>query len=223
MKNWHSEKLVINDTNIDSSEKVPVFELLRMFQIATFNHSQEIELDHDTMLKKSNAFWVVTKMKLVLNKDILSQEKVSVTTWTHELGTVRALRDCVFKSGNLVKAKGTAEWCCLDAETRRLRKLSSIVYPELKMEKTKNNKTTFTNLREDVCEKDFVYKKRIMSTDIDLNNHTNNLIYNRIALDAFTVKELKQMQIKEYEIYFVNESSEGDEIDVFRKKVKGCY
>ena len=223
MKNWHTEKFLINDTNVDFNETVSVFEMIKMFQVATFNHSQKIELDHKTMLKKSNAFWVVTKMRLVLNKDINSQEKISVTTWTHELGSVRALRDCVFKSGNAIKAKGTAEWCCLDAETRKLRKLSSIVYPKLYMEKTKNNNLVFTNLHEDVNEKDFVYKKKIMSTDIDLNNHTNNLIYNRIAIDAFKVEELKQIQIKEYEIYFVNETHEGDVIDVFKKKVKQHY
>ena len=223
MKNWHTEKFVINDTNVDFNETVSVVELMKLFQVATFNHSQKIELDHKTMIDKSNAFWVVTKMKLVLNKEIYSQEKISVTTWTHELGNVRALRDCVFKSGKLVKVKGNAEWCCLDMETRKLRKFSSIIYPNLEMEKTKNNNLSFTNLREEVTEKDFVYKKTIMSSDIDINNHTNNMVYNRIALDAFNVKELRQMQIKEYEIYFINESYEGDVVEVFKKKVKQHY
>ena len=101
--------------------------------------------------------------------------------------------------------------------------MSSIVYPDLEMEKTKNHNTVFTNMREEVSAKDLVYQKTIMATDIDLNNHTNNMIYNRIALDAFTVQELKQMSIKEYEIYFVNESYEGEVVDVFKKKVKSYY
>jgi len=223
MKNWHSEKLVVNDTNVDFNETVSVLELMKLFQMVTFNHSQKIELDHDTMIKKSNAFWVVTKMKLVLNGEIRSQDKINVTTWTHELGGVRALRDCTIKCGSSIKVKGTSEWCCLDFETRKLRKMSSIVYPDLEMEKTKNHNTVFTNMREDVSAKDLVYQKTIMATDIDLNNHTNNMIYNRIALDAFTVQELKQMSIKEYEIYFVNESYEGEVIDVFKKKVKSYY
>ena len=54
----------INDTNVDFNSVVPVNELIRFFQIATFNHSNEIELDHKTMQEKSNAFWVITKMKL---------------------------------------------------------------------------------------------------------------------------------------------------------------
>ena len=68
MKNWHTEKLLINDANVDFDSKVSITELMKFFQIATFNHSQKIELDHETMLKKSNAFWVVTKMKVILKQ-----------------------------------------------------------------------------------------------------------------------------------------------------------
>ena len=223
MKNWHNERLLINDTNVDFTSQVSVSELMKLFQIATFNHSQEMGLDHDSMQKNSNAFWVVTKMKLILNKGIYSQEKISVTTWTHPLGSVRAIRDCVIKSGNSIKVKGTAEWCCLDYETRRLRKLNSIVYPDLEMERTKTLNVSFVNLKEELTEKDKVYTKVVRSTDIDLNNHTNNMKYNIMALDAFRVEELKNLNIKEYEIHFVNESYENDVIDVYKKKIKNYY
>ena len=223
MKNWHTEKFTINDTNINFNSTVPITELIKMFQIATFNHSQNIELDHKSMETKSGAFWVVTKMKLCVKDNIYSQDKVSVTTWTHEIGSVRALRDCVFKCGNKVKVKGVAEWCCLDFRTRKLRKLNTIVYPDLEMEKTKNNNLVFSNLKEDVGENHKVYSKTIQSTDIDLNNHTNNMIYNYMALNAFSCEELKSFSIKEYEIYFVNESYEGDVIDIYKKKLKNVY
>lgn len=223
MKNWHSEKLLINDTNTDFTSTVSVSELMKMFEIATFNHSNEIGLDHETMEKKSQAFWVVTKMKVALQNPIVIGDKINVTTWTRELGSARALRDCVIKSKNTVKAKFLAEWCCLDFETRMLRRLNSICYPDLEMEKTKYLNLSFSNLKETVCEKDFVYTRTIRSSDIDINMHTNNLKYNQIAFDAFTVSELKNINIKEYEIYFVNESHEGDTIDVFKKKVRNYY
>ena len=223
MKNWHNERLLINDTNVDFTSRVPISELMKLFQIATFNHSQKMGLDHDSMQKYSNAFWVVTKMKLVLNKEISSQEKISVTTWTHPIGAVRAVRDCVIKSGNVLKVKGTAEWCCLDYETRNLRKLTTIVYPDLEMEKTQTLNLTFSNLKAEVEGKDKVYSRVVRSTDVDLNNHTNNMKYNIMALDAFSVEELKSFKMKEYEIYFVNESYENDLIDIYKKKIKNYY
>ena len=85
------------------------------------------------------------------------------------------------------------------------------------------DKLTFTNLKVEVDEKDFVYTKTIMPTDIDVNLHTNNLKYNVMALDALTLEDLKNNTIKEYEIYFVNESRIGEKIDVYKKKVKGLW
>ena len=66
MKNSYTEKLIVNDTEIDYELKVPVVELARLFEIATFNHADNIGLDHDTMVERDNAFWVVSKMKMQL-------------------------------------------------------------------------------------------------------------------------------------------------------------
>ena len=223
MKNWHTEKLIVDDTNLDFSMSVPVTELMKLFEIATFKHSNKIGLDHISMEKNSSAFWVVTKMKLIQCSPIEVNDKIKITTWTRELGSARALRDCVIKKGNSVKTKFLAEWCCLDIETRRLRRLNSIKYPELEMEKTNYIKTDFSNMRECVDVSNFVYTHIVRSTDIDVNNHTNNLRYNHMAINAFSVDELKSFNIKEYEIYFVNESYEGDKIDIFKKKIKNIY
>ena len=126
MKNWHKEIVLTDDTNAGCENLVTIPELVKFFQMTTFKHSTEMGLDHKTMIEKSNAFWVVTKIKLVLNKVVESGEKLSITTWTHELGGVRAKRDAVIKSGKSLIAKANSEWCCLDFETRRLRKMNSI-------------------------------------------------------------------------------------------------
>ena len=91
------------------------------------------------------------------------------------------------------------------------------------MEKTNNLNLAFSNLKVEVEEKDYVYTKVVRSTDVDLNNHTNNLRYNYMALDAFSVDDLKNFDIKEYEIYFFNESYEGDKINIFKKRMKTYF
>ena len=103
MKNWHTEKFLIDDTMVDFKEVVPITELIKIFQITTFNHSNIMGLDHVSMIEKSNAFWVVTKIKICVNSPIKTKDKISATTWTHELGGVRALRDCVIKNKNSIK------------------------------------------------------------------------------------------------------------------------
>lgn len=223
MKNYHVEKLKIDDTNVDFLSKVNFVELMKLFETATFNHSQLMGLDHESMEKHSNAFWIVSKMKVVLNNAIHTGDNVRVTTWTRDLGTVRALRDCVIKTKNKLNAKFLAEWCCLDINSRNIRRLDSIKYPTLEMDKTNFVNINFTNLKENVDETNYVYSRVVRSSDIDMNYHTNNLKYNYMVLDAFTLDELKSFEVKEYEIYFVNESYFNDTIDIYKKRIKNIY
>lgn len=223
MQNWHKETILVDETNLDFNLTVPITELIKFFQIATFKHSTLMGLDHVSMKKNSNAFWIVTKMKVLPKHEICNNEKIKITTWTHELGMVRAVRDCVIKSNNIIKAKCSAEWCCLDMDTRHIRKMNSIIYPNLEMKKTDNINATYTNMKVDINSSNYVYTYMVRATDVDVNNHTNNLRYNFMVFNAFTVNEFKSIQIKEYEIYFVNESYEHDKIDIYKKKIKNYY
>lgn len=223
MKNVYIEKLTTDDTQCDYSTNLPITEIMRLAEIAAFKHADMIGLDHQTMEKTSNAFWVLSKMKLLLKSNISSNEKLRIKTWTHDPGLIRFDRDVTIKSGNTVKAKISSEWCCLDMSTHRIRKANSVNYPDLEMVETSAVKAEYSNLKLDVTEKDYVFTKTVRATDIDVNRHTNNLKYNFMALDSFSLAELESFEIKEYEIYFVNESHEGDKIDVYKKTVKGGY
>ena len=220
MQNLYSEKYTTNDVELDVNEKLSLTEILKLMQRTTFSHSQLIGLDHQTMIDRDNAFWVITKMKVVCNNSIGANQKLTLKTWTRKPQAVRFLRDLQIKQKNKILVKGVSEWCCLDCKTRSLRRSNSIKYPNLQMVETKENNLTFTNLKVDVTKKDFVYTKTIMPTDIDVNLHTNNLKYNVIALDALFLNDLQNKTIKEYEVYFVNESKLGDKIDVYKKQVK---
>ncbi len=223
MKNTYQEKITTRDTDINFTSLVPVPVIMRLMQQVIYTHADNIGLDHANMIEKSNAFWIVSKIKICLKANIGANEKITVKTWTDEPGVLRFNRNCTIKSGNKLKVKSVSEWCCLDWSTRRPRKASTVNFPELEMSKDKPLNLTFTNMKMEVTEKDFVYSRKILSTDIDVNFHTNNLRYNYFAFDAFSVEELKTMEVLEYEIYFVNECKEGETLDIYRVKSKNYY
>ena len=223
MKNSYIEKYTTNDVEVDINEQLSTVDILKLLQRVTFSHSSLIGLDHKTMIKRDNAFWVITKMKYVCRHPISANQKLTLKTWTRQPQSVRFLRDLQIKDKNKILVSGISEWCCLDFLSRTLRRSNSIKYPDLEMVETKNNNLTFTNLKLDVDKNNYVYTKTIMASDIDVNLHTNNLKYTSIALDAFSLDELQNKVVKEYEIYFVNETKIGDKIDIYKKKVKNLY
>ena len=223
MKNSLTIKQKIEDTGLDHNLLVPVTEILRLAEIVAFNHADSIGLDHKTMQEKSNAFWVVSKIKVFLKDNITQNEKVTLKTWTATPSMIRCDRFISIKSAGKVKAKIVSEWCCLDYTTRKIRKISSINYPNLEMADSSIIAPNYSNLKLDVDKNDYCYTRVVRSTDIDVNLHTNNLKYNFMALDAFTIEELNGVDFKEYEIYFVNESHLGDNIDIYKRKYKNYY
>ena len=224
MDNLYSEKKIVDATCLDMNLNMSILEIMRVVEETTFNHSHIMGLDHEDMLEKSNAFWIVNKIKLaIINPEIKGYDTIRISTWTQPPGLLRFDRDSMIKRGNKIMVKAKSEWCCLDATTRRPRKSSTIYYPELDMVKTDSNNLTYTNLKLDVLDSDYVYTHIVRSTDLDVNNHTNNLKYNYIAMNAFSAEELRQLNIKEYEIYFVSESHEGDEIKVYKKTQQNTH
>ncbi len=215
MKNCYSEKHIINDTQLDFCNKLSIYEAIKLIQNATFNHSREMSLGHEDMLKNSNAFWVISKLKLKLGENLKAQDNVRVTTWTRPLSAIRALRDADIKIGNKVMVKALAEWCCLDYESKTIRKLNTIKYPDLEMSKNEYNNLSFSKFTEpDQLEE--VYTKTVLASDIDINQHTNNLKYVVMSMDALTLEEFKNVNIDEFEIHFVNQSYFKDNIKIYK-------
>lgn len=223
MKNSFEEKYIVKDTDLDFKYCVPITHIMRMLQDTAFNHANRVGLDHQSMIEHSNAFWVITKMKLRVLKDLHQFDKIKLKTWMQTPSGVRTERDLKISRDKETVVEACAEWCCLDWETRKLRKMSSIKFPKIKMQEKEKPNLTYTNTRAQLSEKDLCYTRKILSTDIDVNFHTNNLRYNFFALDAFSVEELKNMNIKEYEIHFVNESKEGDELKIYKKKLDAGF
>lgn len=223
MKNLYKEKFILDDTYLDFTNNVYIHDIVRIIERVAFNHANLIGLDHATMEKRDNAFWVVTKMKLKFLSPVKVGEKLTLATWTHAPELVRFKRDGYIKAGNKVKVKSTTEWCCLDMANHRIRKANTIGYPNLEMVCNQDVKADYTYLKADMTEKDFVYTYTVRSTDIDVNQHTNNTKYNYMAENAFSVSEYSALNISEWEVYFVNESHEGDNIKIYKRKIKNCY
>ena len=81
----------------------------------------------------------------------------------------------------------------------------------------------FSKLKESILETDFNYSHCVRYTDVDMNNHTNNIAYVRMALNCFTVEELDQFKISEIEMYYLNESYFNDNIKVYKKQTDYGY
>ena len=124
----------------------------------------------------------------------------------------------IIKDGDIL-INGITEWVIIDATTRTLRRIETTSYPDnIDWIKEKSIEDRFRRFKDDFTEEDFVYKRLVRSSDIDVTHHTNNVTYITMLLDSFSISELESITTKEIEVSYLSESFEGETSSIYRKE-----
>lgn len=177
----------------------------------------EREMDAISLKKKYNAMWVFTKNRVVFKKTLFWNDEFTLRCFCSGKSLVRATMDIEF-----INQKGEVcilsqiEACVLDISTGRIKKLSEIDFDKIEKNPSKNTEKSGKIV---VNEPISLYRRKVLYTNIDYNNHTNNKEYIRFILDSFDEKEQSQ-KISCLEIEYVSQSRLYDELDILAKKEK---
>ncbi|MBQ9709553.1 MAG: hypothetical protein IJV67_02905 [Clostridia bacterium] len=191
--------------------------ILALIQDVTTQHSERMGISHQDLIDKSNAYWVISKIKFKTEGIIDSRREYKVETWPHKPGALRYVRDYRITCNDST-IEGRSEWCILDRDTLAIRRTDSVVYPEnFVHDEERTSVSDFMRFREQVSEGDYSYTYRTVFTDIDCNGHVNNLAYARMALNTFSPEQFEAGGFNAFEIHFISQTYFGNEISIYRK------
>ncbi len=198
--------------------------ILNFFQDLATAHAVEMNTDFNSLKSSSNAFWVISKIKFKRVGTIIHNDGVTVSTWPIKPQSVRFMRDYHIKGEN-GEIHGTSEWCILDFTTKSLRRLDSVCYPtDMAHIEQRASVSPFMRLREEIAEENYSYTYEAHYSDIDVNGHVNNVVYSKMALNAFTPDEFDKYNYNAFEIHFLSQCFLGDEIKIYKKQLEtGVY
>ena len=219
--NFYKENLKVTSAMCDTLFSVSISGVLDAFQNAQTAHTMLMGVDAPTMRAKDDAFWVLSKYQLHFFSKPAWNQEIAVTTWPSPPSLVKAERQLFVEDndGNtLISAK--AEWCALGFNDRKIRKLSSLTcYPfdmEHKTEKAWDG--GFIPLSKKPDESDYVYSVKVRHSHLDFNRHVNNVKYVSMLTDCYGADFWENVTVSDFEIAYLNESVEGDEIRIFSRK-----
>ena len=222
MKNFYEQNLTVTPSLCDPNERLGFDAILTIFQDVTTTHSNQMGLGHSDMIANSNAFWVLSKTKFKLTGEIKVYNELNAKTYPLKPSAIRFIRENVIKSKNGY-VEGVSEWCILDATSMAIRKINTVAYPTFSHLEGKTG-LTFSRLNESVLDTDYAYTYQTTLTDIDANNHVNNVSYCRMALNAFTPKEWTEFNFNGFEINYISQTFYGYNIKIYKKVVEnGVY
>lgn len=221
MKYEYKKEHMISYSEIDRSGRLGLVNTIMLVQDMMTEYFGTFHSDNITLKRENNAVWVLTKTRINF-KNIPKWEDILVgQSFTIKNRLARVELETIFKDkdGNLL-ITANQEACPMDISARRARRISTISYPDdmeckdaiLNEEYFKLNETSF-------LEEDKIYSQKIMAADIDLSYHTNNVMYVRYIVDCFSSEFWSEHVIEDFEIHYISETKENDELEIYAKKI----
>lgn len=209
------ETFKIHTYDVDFKNQVKISSIFNYMQESATNHANHLKIGYAN-LSKEDLFWVLSRVKIeIINLPKLG-DKIRVETWPKRIDKLFVLRDFKFyNSENKIIAKATTAWLIIDSKKMRPKR------PKLYIEKLHHfkNEHSLYEVPDKISWTDktqFLFEKRVSYSDIDINQHMNNVKYVELIMDSFPQDIFKEKEIKEMQINFISECKFEDIIHIFR-------
>lgn len=206
-----SQTHTLSGIHVDRFGRLKLSAILYFAQAAAEGHCTELSLDWDT-LNKQNLFWAVVRHKVQISRLPLVGETVTIKTWPMPTTRSAYPRACAGydQNGNAL-FRCISLWILMDTKTR------GMVVPaksgvQVEGMLTGNELTPPSSL----SPRPFAHHStRVVGyMELDRNGHMNNTRYLDWVEDLLTSQFHENHTAREITICYLNEATEGQEIDL---------
>ena len=168
-----------------------------------------------------NRSWVLSRLVIELTEMPGQHERYTVETWVESAMRYFTSRNfCVSDGNGHIYGYGHSIWAMIDTETRQPTDIYSIhdgaIKNWIETDKPcpieKGGRVKMGNGAELVKTMDVCY------SDIDLNGHVNSMKYIEHVLDLWGIAWYREHQLKRFEIAYVAEAHQGDQLSFYREQ-----
>jgi len=208
MDGIYSEEFKIRANEVDSRGKVTLPALCNLLQEVAGNHALELSFDI-TDLKKQNLTWVLHRLHIRMYRYPDWRQKITIETWPSHGDRLRAYRDYrITDSSGKELGVALSYWMIMDLESRRPQRMPKEVL-ELGLPDIPHTLPIQKSRFKPDKKINFTHQIEVRKSDLDMNNHVNNVHYVQWMLDMLPGNS---PAIEEMDIYFMAESVAGDTI-----------
>lgn len=213
MNNLQTDTYRIQSYDTDCSQRARITSLCSFFQESAWKHAHSMELGW-SHLDERGELWVLSRLDLHVEELPRWRDVITLTTWACGVERLFALRDFhIHGEDGRELAAGTTSWLVIDTNTRRPKRMAeitrSIVIHSTDRALGRNAERLNFSM-EGTPKRDY----EVGYSDIDMNNHVNNVAYIRWVLDSFELSFLKERRVTDFSINFLSEALYGDRVTV---------
>ena len=206
-KDWE-----INFTQCTPNGFLKNTDLCNLLQLTAAAHSELGGISFSDM-QEFNQAWVLSRMRVEISKLPKWKDIVTIKTWINTLENSRSVRALeVYVNGIKVVGSETF-WAVINTEKRRP---EALALPFQHFELFPDNKATEKSLSKIqlIDNKEEVFNKVVVISDLDIVNHVNNVKYLEWCLDFVPSELILNQKIDSFEMNFMKELSIKDAVKI---------
>ncbi|WPP48639.1 acyl-[acyl-carrier-protein] thioesterase [Catalinimonas niigatensis] len=212
----HYQYFTVRSYDVDFQRRLRPDVLCSFFQEVASEHALKLGVGYQ-QLEEQKLFWVLSRLLLQIKELPKWHEEIKIETWAKGTDRLFALRDFVVSNAQgeeLVQA--TSYWLMLDAQSHRP------VRPDHFFTRLKHEQHAIDALIEKLeSKKEKLSHTEIAKyTDLDHNQHVNNIRYVSWILDSFPLDFFSQHALKSLQINFQSELKEGETVEIYKQKTE---
>ncbi len=212
----YENRVIIQAHEVDFMNQLRADSLFMLLQDTAASHADKAELGYKS-LSKHNLAWVLSWAKVEIEELPGFGEEIKIVTWPKKRYKLYVLRDFyVYKNEKIIVRAATA-WLPINLKSKRIIDSSGLPVPVQYLEQSAID--TIPQKVTALHNKEFVLTRIMRYSDIDLNQHVNNIHYIELIMDGFGKDRYEKSGFKNLEVNFVSESIYNDELEVFKSCV----
>ena len=201
--------------DVDLTNHVKISSIFNFMQESAANSADSLGFGYDQLIDEQ-LFWVLSRAKIEFNTLPSLGDEIRIETWPRGLDKIFALRDfLIYDGNNTLVGKATTSWLMIDGKTKRPVR-NDILAQRLPNIDATNAIDEPCGKIEHVANPEFINEVKVGYTDIDINQHLNNVRYIEYILNCFPLDVYMSNRINRLQVNFLNESRYNDLISLYK-------
>jgi len=216
-KKIYKESFKIHTYEVDIHNRLTIQSLAQFLQESASNHAVLLGCGVEYLLSNSRT-WVLSRLAIEIEKFILLGETITIKTWPADTEKLFFIRDFeISNSKGEIIGTATSYWIFID--TNKMIPIhpskNEIIFDYENTKRGFNRPLTKLPVPE---EKVLLQSFHVRYSDLDLNNHVNNIKYIEWAMEGVNPEYKKSHIPFSMEINFLAEAKYNDLVDLSMEK-----
>ena len=203
----------VGNRDVGATKKATIKAMMKYLENIACSHSDMVGYGINT-IEETGVVWILLDWKFKIIERPKYGQNIKVRTWSRKMEKCSAYRDfqILDENGNVL-AIATTKWVLLDASTRKIQRIPEEFIAKYQSEPERNVFGEEIEKLQETENEEYSVQVKTRRTDLDINNHVNNLNYLDLAYEILP-DEVYNAELKNVRITYKHQTEPGEIVNV---------